>query len=342
MWLLLLVASAGAVSPELTSVGGAVAQRAAARQDETASQPLDGALGWTAPRSDFMIRLTTPSPEITFGQPFSLTVLRTWPRDLVPATWDDSLLAPLTVELEATSRRETAACVEETRRFRAHAFVRTGLTLGPLTFRALPEDGGAPLTARSAPLELSIRSSLPAGLPCPPELPAGPLTEPAALWPWLAALATATLALFFVRFHRPRPVDPTLPGPPPAAAHGEALAHIARLRARMPTTPAECEAFLVEAAAILRNYVAERFTLPAHARTTPELVRLLSSIPVCQEAAKHGLEYLLTTCDRVKFARAPLGCGEVAGLLDAAQVFVLTTAEVTAARGPALAERTMS
>ena len=76
--------------------------------------------------------------EIAFGTPFVLRVERSWPAGSRPSAFDERALAPLVVAQLETDRSERGGWVQETRRFRAQAFVRDEVTIGPLRMLVTP------------------------------------------------------------------------------------------------------------------------------------------------------------------------------------------------------------
>ena len=152
---------------------------------------------------------TTPIPSVELGldvrldrnrvstaEPFEVTVVRTWSRELEPAEFDPSALAPLfTVPVE-TSRRESSTHVQETRVLRAWAFTRSSPSLDGLEFRARPRAGGKEVLARAGALELVVVPRVDADSPGPPESPDRPYAAPAGppAWPWALAMKFGTSA----------------------------------------------------------------------------------------------------------------------------------------------------
>jgi len=276
---------------------------------------------------DLAIRVDAPSGEVAFGQAFPLTVVRTWSPELIPEEWSDEALAPLVIRVLESTTREDQRRVEATRRCLAHAFRRGEVVVPPIAFRARPTDGSAERVATAPELRLRVRSALAAGEPGPPELPGGPLPYPTRWLPWTAAAALALAALALVGWRatrRRRPVEPLAPEPLPPAVppHVRALERLERLRAHEPSDDDANEAWHVEAATIVREYVGERFSVRALERTTSEL------LPAAPEAHRPLLADVLRRCDRVKFAAKRPGAEERSPLIETAASFVKESEKV--------------
>jgi hypothetical protein len=268
------------------------------------------------PEADLLLQVAFGVEEVELGRGFPLEVVRVWRKDLVPEAWSDRALAPLVVRLEEAAHREDGARVEERLRYRAHAF-----TPGPLTL------AGVKLAAHSAsgeeravfaePARLRVLTTVDPAAPGPPELPDGPLAEPRPWWVRIAAgLALLAAAAFAVARARRRPPPPSPESPARATPRDRALLALARIRARpAPDLHARQEDF-AEAAAVLREFVAERFGLPAAQRTTEEILA---------GAPSEALAALLRAADRVKFAAAKPGEAERRALLDGADAYVSRT-----------------
>jgi len=228
---------------------------------------------------------------------------------LLEPEWSERALEPLQVQLEDVARRADGAHVEERRRYRAFAFREGGLELDPIVISALPKAGGGARSASSVPLALVVESALAADDAGVPELPGEPLVPPVArpLWPWaLGALVAALLGqLVRVALRRAAARRAELPPPAPSgpAAHERALERLARLRARSPASALELDAYYVEAAGAVRDYLGERFELRAPRRTTEELVAAPETARALAEEQRELVGALLGECDLVKFAR---------------------------------------
>jgi hypothetical protein len=96
-----------------------------------------------------------------------------------------------------------------------------------------------------------------------------------------------------------------------------ALQRIARLRAQSARTPDDHS----ETASIVRDYVRDRFGVPAGERTTDELL----AAPEIATDARRLLADVLRPCDLVKFAQGDSTAAARAALLDGAEKFVRGT-----------------
>lgn len=237
-------------------------------------------------------RITAGVSEVELGRAFPLTVVRTRAKEETAAEWNAAALAPLSVRLLETKRREDDRRVEETRRYEAYAFSLEDL---------------------SEPVALRVTRALDPERPGPAELPGGPLATPFPWLPWSFAAAVALGALFLlVRLRRRRPAPPAAPPPEPRPGpHVRALERIGQLR-----TEPDVERFFVEAAALLREYAGERFEVRAREMTTEQLTAAVGDA---------RLEEALRSCDLVKFARFAPDASERARVLDRAEAFVRGT-----------------
>jgi hypothetical protein len=260
--------------------------------------------------------------EVDFGRAFPLTIEREWGVDLTPEPWRDEALAPLRIVPLSTEQQSDGRHVLETRRVRAYSFVAGRVALAAVPFHAT-DRGGSTRSVASAPLAIDVRPTL-ADPTSPPELPDELLLPPSRFntaW-WAGGVAfvlVALLAAWIVARRRRRAATPAAAaaGSSAPAPRERALARLARLRASDPRDEPALEAFHVEAAALLKEYVAEGFALPVLQRTTEEIAARPDD---GFEAA--ALARLLARCDRVKFARAASDAANRADWLDDALRFV--------------------
>lgn len=272
------------------------------------------------PERDLALTITA-ADEVDFGRAFPLTIEREWSAELTPEPWRDEALAPLRIVPLSTSSRSDGRRILETRRVRAYSFVAGRVALAAVPFHAT-DRAGVTRSVASAPLALDVRAAL-ADPTSPPELPDELLLPPSPFSATRlaigAALALVTVAIWLLARRRRPAVAPHAPAaaPPAPPPRERALARLARLRASDPRDEVTLQAFHVEAAALLKEYVAEGFALPVLPRTTEEI------------AARHdgGFETaafarLLARCDRVKFARAASDATKRADWLDDAVRFV--------------------
>jgi hypothetical protein len=277
------------------------------------------------PARDLALTITA-GDDVEFGRGFPLTIEREWSVDLTPEAWRDEALAPLRLVVLETRRRSDGRRVLETRRCRAHAFVAGRVELPAVPFHAT-DRAGATRSVASAPLVLDVRSSLAdpasaAELPDELLLPRSPFTPArlaVAVALLVAALVVALVVARRVARRRRRAVAPA-PAPAPAARadpRERVLAELARLRASEARDEPAQEAFHVEAAALLKGYVAAAFSLPALERTTEEIAAGASDRFDAATLAR-----LLARCDRVKFARGTSEAATRTEWLDGAVRFV--------------------
>ncbi len=290
------------------------------------------------PDEELSLRIHAEAGEVELGRAFPLTVVRVWAKDLEPEPWRDELLAPLVVRPVEATRREDGRRVEETRRFQAYAFHRERVVVPAPSFRARPEGGGPERVATGAALDIPVAPALPAGTAGEPELPGEPLPEPTVEpFPWVRWSARAGLLLVALvlggairsRMRRARALQegpaPLAPPVPPVLPHVRALERLQRLRALEPQGSGEIEAYHVEASALLRDYLEERFAIRSRERTTQELLAAPETTRAAQALPRSLLSQALSHCDLVKFARHPSGAPDRARLVEAAERFVVET-----------------
>jgi hypothetical protein len=146
------------------------------------------------------------------------------------------------------------------------------------------------------------------------------------------ALLLVLLALAWRRRRRPREEAPP---PPPVPAHEKALQLLAELEQSRLWQRGEVKAFQSQLTYILRDYLENRFAVPALESTTLEIDRALARFPELAEW-RTRLRELLQTADMVKFAKAvPDVSAHEQGL-----VAVRTFVETTQAPEPAPDEET--
>lgn len=278
--------------------------------------------GAPIPELELALRIATDAEFVELGKAFPLTVVRIWEQRLTPEPWDDRLLAPLHVDLLGTQEHGDGTRRQETRRYRAHAFARDRLVLPPITVRASGRDGSLH-EATSSELVLKIAPALLAGDGPAPELPLEPFGAETGRGrlAWIATGVAFVLLLLGLGWRQlrgrptPRAVVPPAPPPPPEAV---ALARLERLRRQSPQGRAEQQQYHIEASALLRDYVAARFDVPAPHLTTE---RTLAALREGRHASAAGLTALgtcLQQCDEVKFAGAEPSAVQRSQLLDAA------------------------
>jgi hypothetical protein len=261
--------------------------------------------------ADVPLHVEKAPAEVAFGAPFELELTRTWKAGGPEPEWSDAWLSPLSIDSKTTERNRTGEDVVETIRVKARAFV-----VGEASIPALR-------------LDLPVRSSLPehAG---PVEMPPGPFEKP---FPWNRVLAVGAAAVAglvalwaLARWWRRRPrVATAVPLPPPIPPHDRALARLAALRALPVRGDDDVQKFYIEASAIVREYVEDRYKVRAPEMTTEEFLN--SSLTARLLAPPHRalLSGYLNHCDLVKFARQDSSANDRDQLLSSAEKFVQET-----------------
>lgn len=267
------------------------------------------------PRDVALLRVTVGADEVAPGQGFPLTVLRVWRKDMRPSPLPDAAFAPLSVVHEATTRREDAERVEETRRYRAYAFTRKDVTIPSLPL-LVEGAAGPPFVTRSEPARMRVRPALDPQRPGQPE---GPGAPPGAPTPWLAwvlvaALLCAAAAVGLLRRRRGallREAPAALPRSPAARA----LAALQAIGATTPDGRDAVAADVVRLADVVRDFLAAQYGLRARRRTTPEILAALGG-------SRADPASVLVPCDLVKFAGRVADLAERARLLERARSYV--------------------
>ena len=265
---------------------------------------------------------------LDFGCAFPLTVTRSFARELEPEPWRDAWLAPLFVREVGVARREEDGRIVETRQFSAYAFERDELVLAPRSFTARPRVGGTERVAWSAELRRPVQGALAADSAVEPELPAvtqlpveEPSAHPAALvlaigLPSIVLLLAAWLAL---RRRARRAAGVSLceaGGVASDSPQQRALARLAALNAGSATQA--CAA----AAAIFRDFAAERFALNAVHMTSEEFAASPAASAAFGSAAHGDASALLQASDHAKFAGIAVPRADAERLITAASAIV--------------------
>ncbi len=235
--------------------------------------------------------VSVASTAVEFGVGFPLTVTHVV-RSGAPPPAEPSL-APLVTRLEATAAGSSDdGWIVEERRYRAWAFALGDLDL--------------------AGSRLHVRSALPPDDDGRPELPEDLLDVPTAAGrarlAWIVAAAVAmgaALAAFTARVRRRARAHPRIaaPGSARLSAGARARERLERLRRRSLDDRAALAAFHDEAAALLRDYVEERFEPRAPTRTSEELIGDAALARTLGAAASARLGTVLPALDRVRFGR---------------------------------------
>ena len=254
-------------------------------------------------RRDPGVEAETPSPEAVFGKQGKVKVL----------------------EKERRTFRLPGGAEVEERTYSLFPF-RTGrLSLPALTVKGRYQ--GKEITASAGPLELQVKSVLPArdkGVEAPGKSLEVPSSFP---WAWAAAAALGLLLVFFLVLRLARSKGKAgVELPPPLPPHVEALRALARIRKLPRDTPEEVERVVVEASGVVRRYIEKRFGLRAPERTTEEFLAEAGASGRFGPEERGLLESFLFECDRAKFAGWTPPPAKQEALLDAAVAFVERTA----------------
>ncbi len=273
------------------------------------------------PAEYLMIRFETPTPAITLGEGFPVTVRRIWSKDLRPSDFTDRDLEPLRVRLLDTTRRENDTHVEETRGYLAYAFTPGELTVSAPRLVGTPVLGGAKLAVAGNRFALDVKGTIDPETPGDAELP-GEVIAPTRIW-WrvlLGFLLVAAAALRARARRRAPPVEDAVPPPVSLPIEDGALAELERLRQTRPAGNIEVQKLYRECTGILRTYLGRRFSLDTGGRTTEELIALE---PLHPHRAR--LREVLGHCDLVKFAKHAPTAGEREILFGSAEKLVRET-----------------
>lgn len=236
------------------------------------------------------VTVRTDVREVEVGRGFPLVVTRTWTKGEPPGALPGENRLPFTLRAGETNRYEARGVVTEERHYVAFAFATGEFTLPP------------ELTGGEA-IVVAVHGTLDPDDPGPPELPSGPLGGSGpGVWLYLFVGAIVAAGALLVAYRRrngaPAAPEPAPEEPPPPTAAATALSRLAVLGIRYPSNRAEIRAWHDEAARILRDYLAERFGLPAAEMTTEECVAA-RAVPV---PARPRLASALAPTDLVKFA----------------------------------------
>ena len=258
---------------------------------------------------DVAIHLETTASEVDFGRPFELTVVRVWAKDLQPEAWDDRKLEPLSLRALKVETREDGHHIEESRHFAAHAFARETAVVPGLVFKAFSKDDGSERRAVTEGFRLKVRSALDPEAPGEVEWPEGPLEVPGRSWFTIVGIGAGVLVILLMilearrRAARRAAAVVVAPSAEPVPAPADrARDRLDRLRLLDPSTTEEVQAFHVEVADLVRDYLAESMDLQAPEQTTEEFLASPRTLGALRDEHRRLLEGFLTDCDLVKFA----------------------------------------
>ncbi len=193
-------------------------------------------------------------------------------------------------------------------------------------------DAAAPLTIRTEPVDIEIKSVLPAD--AQPQLHEiqPPVSLPDRIYVWIAGAAAAALLLaggflgfLFWRKRKAGPVPIEI-----RPAHETARAALCDLMARDLLEQGAYKVFYLELSAILRRYIENRFALKAPEQTTPEFLTTMKSAGSLAAEHKKLLRRFLEHSDMVKFAKYHPASREVKDAIDIVERFIDETAYANA------------
>jgi len=292
------------------------------------------------PEVDLALTLFAETHEVEFGKAFPLTVTRIWSKGLLPESWNDRALAPLTAHLKSCTQREDAVRIEEKRHYSCYAFAAGKIVVPAPRLGARIKNSNEEQQALGNELVFTVLSSLSAETQHQPEYPGKPMQEP---FSWNLLIVCAILLIIGVgsilgylhqKYKHEGPARKTAPAPP----HVHALSSVEKLRAFEPKNHEETQAFYVRASLLLRNYIEARFAVHAPGMTTEELANAMDA------SRFQLLSAFMTHCDLVKFGRYLSTVQDRTKLLDTAVSFIEQTQSSesqleTVARKPAPLER---
>ncbi len=278
------------------------------------------------PEEDLSLRVSASVEEVEFGKAFELTVVQVWDKGLELESWGSEKLAPLTVRLLETERREDDERIEETRRYECFAFEVDELTLPAMFLRAKSAEDGSQRVALGEGLRISVLSVLEDDDSGEMEMPREAFPAP---FPWaiavLVAMSALSVAIPFRRAFKRRPAVEVIAQPPPADE--VARERLQRLREQPLQNRSQVRAFHVEASAIVRAYIGGRFRVQAPGKTTEEFFADPATIAALRPADRECLNAFLVQGDLVKYAAQASLPEERERLLASVEGFIEETRE---------------
>ncbi|MGE0142682.1 MAG: hypothetical protein AB7I19_14710 [Planctomycetota bacterium] len=243
------------------------------------------------------LRAGTATPQ--FGERFELTVERSWPRALSIAAFDPAWLAPLHLEAIDDERSQRDGRTVETRRYRACVFA-----LGAVVVPASRTPGLGDVT----PITLDVRGRLDPMNPGAVELSSELIgeTEESSRGVWIGVIAAMAAVLgtaWWRSRRRPLPAAPSVVAPPPPSPHAVARERLVALRGRAVVDARDTDAFHVDAAHLVREFLAATELPSAMEWTTEEIARSLRGLPATAPSRIAEAIPVLRAADLVMFAR---------------------------------------
>ncbi len=143
-------------------------------------------------------------------------------------------------------------------------------------------------------------------------------------WILLAAFLLLNVIGLIIWLKTRRKPEVAVPPPPPEPLHEKALRLLGALESEGLWQKGEVKEYYVRLTDILRNYIEERFDVPAMERTTDELTAAAKTHKELTYQAER-LYGILATADMAKFARAQPTPTEHIGTMQAAKELVMAT-----------------
>jgi hypothetical protein len=243
----------------------------------------------TEPPGSLNIQLSAESVEL--GKAFTLTVVQVGQEGQAVASFDESSLPPLVLQLLDTDLHSEQGLVREQRVYRAFSFEQ-GLQIWP-----------------QYGLQIEVLGSLDADDPGVIELPGDVLPLPRS-WARILVRAAAILlfSVVFLRYRSRRlrrqsaAHDPALVDAPQVHPADQSLQRLQILLENPCTNPAQVDAYFVEISRILRLHLVEQFAVPALEMTAEQLHAFAKKHQLLPLSERQRLDQTLGLCDQVKFA----------------------------------------
>lgn len=214
-----------------------------------------------------------------------------------------------------------------TQRFKVSGWDSAQYTIPPFQFNVVPANG-APYTIQTEGMTFDV-STVPVDTTKPFKPIKGIMQVEVSwldyIW-WIVGagiLLLAVIGYIIWRKTRKKPV-PQAPPPPPEPIHEKALRLLNELERESLWQKGEVKEYYVRLTDILRNYVEERFGIPALERTTDELTAAAKTHNGLVFQAER-LHNILATADMAKFARAQPTPAEHVSTMQATKELIMAT-----------------
>ena len=140
------------------------------------------------------------------------------------------------------------------------------------------------------------------------------------LWTIAGLIALGVALYFYLRIRKHRMAAPEPPWT-------RALKKLERLRFELRQRRLQPEQGFVRLTDVVRDYIEERFCLPASRKTTAEFMEYLADNNPLPEDQRPFLSDFLSTADQVKFAKAPPDALLLSQAIDRAEKLISTTGD---------------